>query len=73
MGRSAIDTEKMYKVGTNSYIAKGKDGYVTFGRVLKQRGFVDTYFSYTESFVNYVKKVGKLVIPKATGVTYVAE
>ncbi len=73
---SAIDVEnakKMYKVGTNSYIAKGKNGYVTFGKVLKQRGFVDTYFSYTESFVNYIKKVGKLVMPKATGVIYVAE
>ncbi|OQY52161.1 MAG: NAD nucleotidase [Candidatus Parabeggiatoa sp. nov. 2] len=67
---SPIEFDKMYKVGTNSFIASGRDGYTTFGKVLAERGGVDTYFGYAESFVNYVKEVETVTIPKQTGVTY---
>ncbi|SNR89291.1 NAD nucleotidase [Desulfurobacterium atlanticum] len=51
----AIDESKMYKVVTNSYIASGKDGYITFGEVLSERGGTDTYFGYAETFIDYIK------------------
>jgi 5'-nucleotidase/UDP-sugar diphosphatase len=54
-----VPTHK-YQVGTNSFVASGRDGYITFGKVLTERGGVNTYFDYAESFVNYVKKVGTL-------------
>ncbi len=54
----------------SSFIASGRDGYTTFGKVLAERGGVDTYFGYAESFVNYVKEVETVTIPKQTGVTY---
>ncbi|WP_022854080.1 NAD nucleotidase [Thermodesulfatator atlanticus] len=52
-----IDENAMYKVVTNSYIAAGKDGYVTFGEVASSRGSTDTYFGYAESFIDMVKKL----------------
>lgn len=49
-----------YKVATNDYIAGGKDGYLTFGEIVKQGRVVDTYLDYAQSFVDYVKKVGTI-------------
>ncbi|MEK8018689.1 MAG: 5'-nucleotidase, partial [Candidatus Parabeggiatoa sp.] len=68
---SPIDPAKMYKVGAISFLASGKDGYTTFGKVLEEGRGIDTYFDYAESFVNYVKEVGTLTIPEETGVTYI--
>lgn len=62
-----------YRVGINSFLTKGKDGYTTFSNVLAERGGVDTYFDYAESFVNYVKEVGTLTIPKETSVMEVTK
>lgn len=45
----------MYKVGTNAYIAKGKDGYRTFGEVDKSRGGEDTYLPDAESLIKFLK------------------
>ena len=49
-----------YKVVTNSYIARGKDGYLTFKDVAKRGDATDTYLDYAQSFVEYVKSVGTL-------------
>jgi len=70
---AAIDMSKTYRVGTNSFVASGRDGYTTFGNVLEQRGGIDTYFDYAESFVNYVREVGTITKPADTGVTFIAE
>ncbi|MEN8221346.1 MAG: hypothetical protein ABFS56_34365 [Pseudomonadota bacterium] len=51
------------------YDKNGKDG---FGKVLKERGGIDTYFDYAESFVNYVKMVGTLIRPNVV-ITYIDE
>lgn len=67
---SPLECNKMYKVGMNSFIAAGRDGYTTFGKVLKERGGINTYFDYAESFVNYVKQVGILRTPQEFGVIY---
>ncbi|EDN72246.1 secreted protein [Beggiatoa sp. SS] len=58
-------------MGAISFLASGKDGYTTFGKVLEEGRGIDTYFDYAESFVNYVKEVGTLTIPEETGVTYI--
>ncbi len=68
-----IDMTKTYRVGTNSFVASGRDGYSTFGKVFTERGGIDTYFDYAESFVNYVKLVGTISKPVSTGVTYIPE
>jgi len=62
----AIKADKYYKVVTNSFLIDGKDGYTTFGKI---KG-INTYFNYAESFVDYVKKIKTLKIPKEFGVIY---
>lgn len=62
----ALDKSASYKVATNNYIAGGKDGYLTFGTVMKDGRVVDTYLDYAQSFVDYVTKVGTLTkLPKS--------
>jgi len=66
---SLIDSDKLYVIVTNSYTAQGRDGYVTFKEVQKERPGTDTYLDYAMSFVAYVKakaKEGKKVnaLPK---------
>jgi len=62
-----LEPAKSYRVVTNSYLAKGGDGYEVLGnaKLRTDTGFVDT-----EAFIEYVKKHKKLLRPKATGVTY---
>ncbi|MGC9351367.1 MAG: choice-of-anchor I family protein, partial [Sulfurovum sp.] len=53
---SAINSDEMYVVVTNDYIAAGRDGYATFKTVQDERGpGVDTYLDYAMSFVRYVE------------------
>ncbi|AEH45930.1 NAD pyrophosphatase/5'-nucleotidase NadN [Thermodesulfatator indicus DSM 15286] len=54
---SPINPDQTYKVVTNSYIAAGKDGYLTFGKVLEERGGTDTYFGYAETFIEMIEKL----------------
>lgn len=61
---SKIHDKKLYKVATNSYIAGGKDGYITMGKIAQERR-LDTYLDYAQSFVNYVNKKGSISKPKA--------
>ena len=65
-----IDPKKMYVVGTNAYIAGGKDGYVTFGKVNQERGGTDTYLDDAKSFIDYVKEVKEIKKPDSTGVKF---
>ena len=57
---SPIDPGATYKVVTNSYIAGGRDGYLTFKDVSARGDALDTYLDYALSFVEYVKSVGTL-------------
>ncbi|VWL84775.1 NAD nucleotidase [Oceanivirga miroungae] len=50
-----IVDNKMYKVGTNAYVAGGKDGYTTFGRIQKERGGEDTYLPDAESLIKFIQ------------------
>ena len=65
---SLINKNKMYTIVTNSYTARGKDGYKTFKSVQDKRGQgVNTYLDYALSFVKYVENknaIGLLKLPK---------
>ena len=54
----AIDDAKRYLVGTNSYIASGKDGYKTFAKMFNDPKYegTDTYLPDAESFIKFMKK-----------------
>jgi len=56
----ALDTARTYKVVTNNFISGGRDGYLTFKDVVKDGRVVDTYLDYAQSFVDYVKKQGRI-------------
>lgn len=53
-----IDDNKRYLVGTNAYVAGGKDGYKTFGKLFNDPKYegVDTYLPDAESFIKFMKK-----------------
>ena len=42
------------------YISGGRDGYLTFKHVVEDGRVVDTFLDYAQSFVDYVKKQGKI-------------
>lgn len=44
------------KVVTNSFIAAGRDGYVTFGDVSDDGRVVDTYIDYAQAFIDYLQQ-----------------
>lgn len=51
----ALNTDSLFKVVTNSFIAGGRDGYITMGTIASERR-LDTYLDYAQSFVDYVKR-----------------
>jgi 5'-nucleotidase len=53
----AIDVGATYTVVTNSFIASGQDGYVSF---LDAVNVVDTFVQYAQAFVEYATEVGTL-------------
>lgn len=66
-----INLEKMYTVGTNSYIASGKDGYTTFGKVYNSRPGVNTFLGVETAFIEYLKARKELVRPESSNVKFV--
>lgn len=52
-----IDKTKLYTVVTNNFIAKGRDGYTTFGTLFDEGKFVDTFTEYAQGFIDYVEKL----------------
>ncbi|WLD57484.1 NAD nucleotidase [Salinispirillum sp. LH 10-3-1] len=55
---SPINMSRTYTVVTNDFIARGQDGYVTFGEIYADGRVTNTYLDYAQSFVDYVKSVG---------------
>ena len=53
---------KRYLVGTNAYVASGKDGYKTFGKLFNDPKYegVDTYLPDAESFIKFMKNIRTL-------------
>lgn len=53
---TVLESDQLYVIVANSYIAAGKDGYTTFKTVQNTKGrAVDTYLDYAMSFVEYVR------------------
>jgi 5'-nucleotidase / UDP-sugar diphosphatase len=53
---SPINSRQSYAVATNSFIAKGGDGYAVLGRASKNGRGRDTFAEYAQSFVDYVRE-----------------
>lgn len=49
-----LDPAARYIVVTNDFIASGKDGYTTLGKVFQEGRYVNTYLLYTQSFADYL-------------------
>lgn len=56
-----IDPQAEYRIATNNYIALGRDGYETFGQVIRDGRYQDTYIYYTQAFVDYAREKSVLV------------
>ena len=65
-----IDAKKSYMLAVNSYIAKGKDGYTTLGKITAQNRGTDTHLSDTKIFIDYLKEKKELGKPKSTNVIF---
>ena len=67
-----IDETKTYTVGTNSYVAAGKDGYTTFGKITSTPGRegVNTHLGVETSFINYVKEKKAVGRPESSNVKF---
>ena len=67
-----IDVGKTYTVGTNSYVAAGKDGYTTFGKITSTPGRegVNTHLGVETAFINYVKEKKSVGRPESSNVKF---
>lgn len=65
-----INPDKVYVVGTNSYIASGKDGYKTFGVVTSKNPGVNTYLGVETAFIEYLKEKGAITRPESSNVKF---
>ena len=63
-----LDPARTYRLVTNSYLARGGDGYAMFADA---PGKEDTGFVDAQAFIEFVKHRKRLVPPTETGVTYV--
>ena len=68
----AINNNRTYVLGTNSYIASGKDGYATFGKITSDpgRGGTDTYLGDAKAFIDYLKAKKELGKPESSNVIF---
>ncbi len=52
----SVQPDRLYVAATNSFLAKGKDGYMVFPRVIAERGAgTDTGLGYAETFIDFVE------------------
>ena len=65
-----IDAKKSYMLAVNSYIAQGKDGYTTLGKITAQKRGTDTHLSDTKIFIDYLKEKKEVGRPKSTNVIF---
>lgn len=67
-GWHPLDPARTYRLVTNSYLARGGDGYKVLQDIPSR---VDTGFVDTNTFIEYVRKRGTLAPPSDTGVTFI--
>jgi len=62
-----FDNTRDYTVATNSFIASGQDGYVTFGEVTDDGRSEDTLIDYAQAFIDYIEQdAGGVLAPLPT-------
>jgi 5'-nucleotidase len=63
-----IDVEATYVVVTNSFLATGGDGYVTFAAAAAEGRIVDTGIDYAQGFIDWLAEDagGEVVVPPAS-------
>ncbi len=59
-----VDTEKIYKIALNSYLASGGDGYKVFKNKVD---FYDSSNMQRDAFIDYVISLGGKISPKTYG------
>lgn len=53
----SVQPDRLYVAATNSFLAKGKDGYMVFPRVIAERGAgTDTGLGYAETFIDFTER-----------------
>lgn len=60
----ALEPNRSYLMVTNDFIAEGRDGYLALGDVTADGRNTNTYLLYTDSLVNYLKKMGTVQRPQ---------
>ena len=65
-----IDPNKKYMAAINSYIAKGKDGYTTLGKITSQKRGTDIHLGDTKLFIDYLKEKKEIGRPKSSNVIF---
>lgn len=63
-----LDLNRQYHMATNAYLARGGDGYSMFKDISDQ---YDTGFYVPQSFMDYVREVGKVKPLPSTRITYI--
>lgn len=64
---AALDDAKVYYVATNSFTARGGDGFKKFEEAYKDGRVSDPGFVDYENFIEYVKTLGDNIEPKLEG------
>lgn len=62
-GWAPLEPERTYRVITNDYVADGRDGFQTFGRISGERR-EPTFLHYAQALADYAKAGGSLARPK---------
>ena len=55
-----LDAQGIYTVVTSDYLAEGGDGYATLAATHKNGRSVNTYLHYTQTFIDYLQKKGRI-------------
>ncbi|MDD3484639.1 bifunctional UDP-sugar hydrolase/5'-nucleotidase [Azovibrio restrictus] len=65
-----LELERTYRLVTHDFIATGRDGYHTLGRLQGSAAWHDTYLSYTQALVDFAEARGLLPGPEAASVSH---
>lgn len=66
----ALEPTRRYRLVTNDFIAAGKDGYATLGRLAAEGRAEPTYLLYTQTFADHLAAAGTVRRPDASQVSH---
>lgn len=65
-----LDPARRLVLVSSDYLAAGKDGYLTLGRLRAQGRSTDTYLLYTQTFADHLAALGRLQRPAPEAVSH---